>query len=281
MIDTTLVSTSRSAPVALAVTGSKGGVGKSNLVVNLAVSLARWGRRVLVVDGDLGLANIDVLLGLIPKRNVEHLIRGEATLNEVLLDGPLGVRILPAASGIPELSSLDPASRRRLIAALAEGSRSVDDLIVDTGAGLGETTLSLQLAAGRVLLVTTPEPTSLVDAYASLKVLWAADPVKPVDVVVNATDSEEEALRAYEQIAKAARHFLGREPGWLGAVYTDPKLPEAVRRQKSLVELFPDSRAGRCYEQLALRLTLGDRGAQRTNCYWDRLLPEATPEWSH
>jgi flagellar biosynthesis protein FlhG len=268
----------RSGHGALAVTGSKGGVGKTNLVANLAVALARWGRRVLVVDGDLGLSNLDVLLGLIPQRNIEHLVRGDAALAEVLVEGPAGIRILPAASGIPELASLDGTARTRLLTALVEGLAQVDDLLIDTGAGLGETTLALQLAASRILLVTTPEPTSLVDAYATLKVLWSAEPSKPVDVVVNAAADDHEARGAYEQIARAARHFLGREPGWMGAVYRDPKLVEAVRRQRCLLELHPDAPASRCYEQIALRLVLSPDCGLHSLDYWQRLLPTGHEE---
>lgn len=265
----------------LAVTGSKGGVGKSNLVLNLAVALARWGRRVLLIDGDLGLANLDVLLGIVPRHTVEQWISGKASLDDVLVDGPAGVRILPAASGIPELASLDSRSRARVLSLLADVSSLADDVLVDTGAGLGETTLALQLAASRVLVVTTPEPTSLVDAYASLKVLWAADPNKPTDLVVNAADNDGEAARAYGQIAKAARQFLGREPGWLGVVYRDPLLPEAVRRQRCLVELYPHSPASRCYSQLALRLGLSPVATKGPADYWHRLVPAADQELPH
>jgi flagellar biosynthesis protein FlhG len=264
--------------LALAVTGSKGGVGKSNLVVNVGVALARWGRRVLVVDGDLGLANLDVLLGLLPARNVEHVMRGEAGLEDALVEGPAGIRILPAASGIPELASLDAGPRGRLLALLEESCRIVDVVLVDTGAGLGPTTLTLQLAASRVVVVTTPEPTSLVDTYATLKVLWAADPQKPIDLVVNAAETEQEALGAYEQVAKAARHFLGRGPGWLGSVCRDPRVPQAVRHQRAVVELYPDSRASRCYEQLALRLSLSSGGEGPAAAYWQRLVPALDAE---
>lgn len=255
----------------LAITGAKGGVGKSNLVLNLAVALGRWGRRVLLVDGDLGLANIDVLLGLTPERNIEHLVRGEARLDEILLQGPKGVRILPAASGVPDLTRLDCALRSRLLTMLSEGANDVDQLLVDTGAGLGNTTLTLQLAASRVILVTTPEPTSLVDAYASLKVLWSTDPEKPVDLVVNAARDDEEGERTYNKIANAAEQFLGQRPGWLGAVYSDPNLVDAVRRQRAVLELHPDTPASRCYERIAVNLAHPDPRVGASIAYWDSL----------
>jgi flagellar biosynthesis protein FlhG len=246
----------RNAAEIVAVTGSKGGVGKSNLVINVAASLGRCGHRVLVIDGDLGLANLDVLLGLVPTRTVEHLVRGEAMLEELLIEGPSGIRILPAACGVPRMSSLDGESRVRLLEVLNRATEWADDVLVDTGAGLGETTLSLQLAASRIIAVTTVEPTSLVDTYASLKVLWQTDPDKRIDLVVNNVASEDEALKAHGQIATACRHFLGREPGWLGPVYHDPELPVAVKSQRALSELRPTSPAARCYEKIALRLAL-------------------------
>jgi len=190
----------------LAITGSKGGVGKSNLTVNLAISLSKLGRRVLVVDGDLGLANLDVLLGLVPTRTVEHRIRGEATLEELLMQGPGGIRIL-----------------------------------VDTGAGLGEVALSFQLAASRVL-------------------------------VVNNVRDDTEADRAFEQISRAAQHFLNNEPGKLGAIYSDARVGDAVRRQKPVIELFPTCQAARCYERIALQLVSSPGPFLSAPDYWQTLL---------
>jgi flagellar biosynthesis protein FlhG len=273
--------TERRAPRTVAVTGAKGGVGKSNLALNVAVSLARWGRRVLLVDGDLGLANLDVLLGLTPAFTVEHLVTGEAELEDVLLPGPAGVRLLPAASGIPRFSRLDGEARDRVLAALSGGTAGLDDVVIDTGAGLGDATLSLQLAASRVLLVTTPEPTSLVDAYATLKVLRSADRDKPVDLVVNDAGDDREASRVHDQIARAAEHFLGCRPGLLGTVVRDPRVGEAVRRQCAVVELFPDCKASRCYERIALQLAREDASGDRSAVYWERLMAPVHEELMH
>jgi len=269
------VTASVAGPGAIAVTGSKGGVGKSNLTLNLAVALGRWGRRVLLVDGDLGLANLDVLLGLVPRHTVEHVVTGEVELGDVLLEGPCGIRLLPAASGLPSLARLDGAARQCLLTALSQAAAGVDDVLIDTGAGLGEAALALQLAASRVLLVTTPEPTSLVDAYATLKVLWSADPGKLVELVVNAAQDDEEGRRVHEQIARAAKHFLGRAPELLGTVCCDPRVPDAVRRQRSLLELYPDSAAAQAYERIAMRLTSGDVGRPMAGTFWERLMAPA------
>jgi len=238
----------------IAVTGSKGGVGKSNLVVNLAIALGRMGRRVVVVDGDFGLANLDVLLGLTPGRTIEHLLQGSATPEDLMIEGPAGIRILPAASGVPQLTRLTADQRATLYRALERIAHSADDVLIDTGAGLGEATLSLQLCASRVVVVTTPEPTSLVDAYASIKVLWDADPDKNIDLVVNSASTDREAEKIHAQISRACRHFLAREPGWIGPVYYDPEIGGAVKRQKAVLEMRPHSRAARCYERIAVRL---------------------------
>ena len=258
--------------LSVAIGGSKGGVGKSNLAVNLGVALRKCGRTVLLVDGDLGLSNLDVLLGLIPGRTVADFLQGEAAIEELLLQGPAGMRVLPAASGVPELTRLDGAARNRMVKALLEGESLAEVVLVDTGAGVGDTAVAMQLAASRVVLVTTAEPTSLVDAYASLKILWSADPAKRVDVVVNAVENEAEGLRAYEQLSRAATHFLGREPGWLGPVYRDPRIGDAVRRQRSLLELYPTSVAARCYERIALLLTCSDARGESSSDYWRRFV---------
>jgi flagellar biosynthesis protein FlhG len=273
--------TRRSRSECIAITGSKGGVGKSNLAVNLAVSLGRRGRRVLLVDGDLGLANVDILLGLVPTRTVEDFLHRRTSLEDLVVDGPRGVSVLPAASGVPRLARLEREPRELLLEGLARLSSTADDVLVDTGAGLGDMTLALQLAASRVIVVTTPEPTSLVDAYASLKVLWAADPDRRIDLVVSNATSDSEATQAHRQIARASRHFLHREPAMLGAVYHDARLVEAVRRQRAVLDLDPDCPAARCYERIATRISMQPAPDTGSLEYWNRLASAQGVEMVH
>jgi flagellar biosynthesis protein FlhG len=263
--------------MSLAITGSKGGVGKSNLALNLAVVLQRFGRRVLLMDGDLGLASLDILLGLAPKHTIEHLLCGGVGLDETLLEGPDGIRLLPAASGLPHLARLDAATRGRLLSIFAQTGALADTVVVDTGAGLSAATLALQRAASRVIVVTTPEPTALVDAYANLKVLWDADPDKPADLVVNAVESEAEGSRVHRQLERAAKALLGRAPGFLGSVARDRHVQDSVRQQRALLQAYPSSAAARCYERIALRILAGDAAARGEESYWDRLLATPTP----
>lgn len=255
-------------PDTVAITGGKGGVGKSTLAVNLSVALARLGRRVLLVDGDLGLANLDVLMGLRPERTVDALVRGDATVEELLVEGPSGVLLLPAVSGAPGLAQLDARRCRHLVAALTRAARTVDHMIVDTGAGLGPTSLGLLLAADRVLLVTTPEPTALVDAYASLKVLWKTDPAKPVAVVVNDVVDRAESESAYRRIAEPADRFLGRAPGLIGAIPRDPRVAEAVRQQQVVHEIFPHCPAAVAYRTIARELAARPAEGSGENRAW-------------
>jgi flagellar biosynthesis protein FlhG len=177
----------------MAITSGKGGVGKTNVVAGLAMSLAQQGQRVLVLDADFGLANIDILLGLTPTHTLEHVLRGEKVLEEILLDGPMGIKVIPASSGIQELTRLDAMAEMRLIQGLQRVAEHMDWLLIDTAAGIHDSVVKLLMAAQEILLITTPEPTSLVDAYAMVKVVHLRDPKKPVWLLVNNCQGEVEA----------------------------------------------------------------------------------------
>ena len=238
----------------MAITSGKGGVGKTNVVAGLAMSLANVGQRVVVLDADFGLANIDILLGLTPTHTLEHVLRGEKLLEEILLDGPNGIKVIPASSGIQELTRLDAAAELRLVQGLQRVSENQDWLLIDTAAGIHDSVLKLLMAAQEILLVTTPEPTSLVDAYAMVKVVHLRDPRKPIWLVVNNAQSETEAEETIEQLQAATMRFLGRELHVLGMIPADPFLLQAVRQQRGVVEVFPRSPSALAFRTIADQL---------------------------
>jgi flagellar biosynthesis protein FlhG len=235
----------------VAITSGKGGVGKTNVVANLAVTLAQSGQRVVVMDADFGLANLDILLGLSPRYTLEHVLRGEKMIEDILIDGPFGIRVLPASSGIQELTRLDTMDELRLIQGLQRITQDADWLLIDTAAGIHDSVLKLLMASQEVILVTTPEPTSLVDAYAMVKVLHLRDPEKPVWLLVNNSQSEEEAEETVEQLQNAAERFLGKSIHALDPVPSDPHVLQSVREQRSVVDLFPESPASLAFKRLA------------------------------
>jgi len=247
----------------LAVTSGKGGVGKTNVTVNVAVSLARLGHRVAVLDADFGLGNIDVLLGLTSDGHVGHVVAGERTLEDVMVDGPAGIRIIPASSGLQSLTALTTAQRARLLNALDDLRRSLDFLLIDTAAGISDNVLHMLQLAGRVVLVTSLEPSAIVDAYAVTKVLSMTDAAKDIGIVVNGVRSPEEARLAFRQIETAARRFLKRGVSYYGFITADPAVRDAAIEQRAIVELLPQSPASRCYRIVASRLAgLGPPGTE-------------------
>jgi len=245
----------------MAITSGKGGVGKTNVVAGLALSLAQLGQRVVVMDADFGLANLDILLGLSPKYTLEHVLHGEKVLEEILLEGPMGIRIIPASSGIQELTRLDTMSEMRLVQGLQRVAETADWLLIDTAAGIHDSVLKLLMAAQEVILVTTPEPTSLVDAYAMVKVLHLREATKPVWLLVNNGQSLDEAQETVEQLQAATERFLGKRLKVLGMVPNDPHLLQAVRQQRGVVDLYPNSPASRAFQSLARQL-LGEVSLQ-------------------
>ena len=241
----------------LAISSGKGGVGKTNVVAGLAIALAQQGQRVVIVDADFGLANLDILLGLAPQSTLEQVLRGEKVLEEILIEGPSGVRIIPASSGVQELTRLDGPAELRLVQGLQRIAEDVDWMLVDTAAGVHDSVVKLLMAAQQVLLVATPEPASLVDAYAVLKVLHLRDAEKPVRLVVNNAQSAEEAEETIQQLDLATRRFLGRPVEALGAIPHDPWLLQAVREQRCVVDRYPQSPSAKAFEALARILIEG------------------------
>ncbi|NDY42706.1 MinD/ParA family protein [Dissulfurirhabdus thermomarina] len=246
----------KATPCVLAFTSGKGGVGKTNLVTNTALALARMGQRVLVLDADLGLANVDVLLGLMPRYSIKDVFSGQRSLPEIILDGPGGIRILPASSGVPELLDLSESEKLFLLTEMEALDEAVDVLLIDTAAGISDNVLYFNLAAQKRIVVVTPEPTSITDAYALMKVLMRRHQVRDFSILVNWAKNGQEAQKVYRQLSAVADRFLGLlSLDYLGFIPQDEAIPKAVRKQKAVLELFPDAASSRVFRDLAKTLT--------------------------
>ncbi len=235
----------------LAVTSGKGGVGKTSVVANLAFALAKRGLRVTLLDADMSLANIDVLLGMTPSKTLEHFFTDGLRLDEIAQRGPLGVKIVPSGSGLPELTTLSQQELFRFVQGLRGLREECDVLLIDTAAGIGEQVTRMLMLADRVLLVTWPEPTALVDAYASLKVALRRRLTREVGLVVNGAKNPEEAQKVHARLDAAAQKFLGRSLDLDGYILRDGAVVEAAKRQRAVVLSSPFSPASRCFDSLA------------------------------
>jgi flagellar biosynthesis protein FlhG len=254
----------------LAVTSGKGGVGKTSLTINVSVALARLGHRVAVFDADFGLGNVDVMLGLTPHVHVGHVLSGERPLHDALIEGPGGVQLLPAGSGVQPLTALTREQRVRFQNALEEARSSFDFILLDTSSGISDNVLETLQLAHHVLLVTSLDPAALVDAYALAKVLWKTDSRADVGLVVNRVRDGAEGRLAFRQIDRAAARFLGQHLRYFGYVPSDPGVREAMLNQAPLVDHLPQTAASRCFRLLANRLATLNTGPGGV-----RLLPVA------
>jgi flagellar biosynthesis protein FlhG len=238
----------------LAVTSGKGGVGKTNVVINLAVSLARLGHRVGILDADFGLGNIDVMLGLTPVYHLGHLLTGERQLEEIVLEGPLGVQIIPAGTGIREMTALTANQWSRLEETLKRVSRGLDFLLIDTAAGISDNVVELLMLAERVVVVTSFEPTAVVDAYAMVKIVTTASPSTDLGIVINSGRDADESALVFRQLDIASSRFLNRGLRYYGFVVHDPAVRDAVLAHRPIVDHMPQSPASRCFRILASRI---------------------------
>ncbi len=238
----------------VAVTGGKGGVGKSNVSLNLAIGLAELGRKVTLLDADLGLGNIDVLLGLKAKHTLEDVLNGDMSIADIMVEGPRGIRVVPAASGTASMVHLDVQQHAGLIQAFSEVSDDIDVLIVDTAAGISESVTSFVRAAQEVLVVVCDEPTSITDAYALIKLLNIEHGMTRFKLVTNLAKSRAEGEQLYRKLTAVADRFLDVSIELVGIVPFDESVRRAVQKQKAVIEAYPASKAAKAYRDLARRV---------------------------
>ena len=230
----------------IGVLSGKGGVGKTNIAANFAYIFSKMGERVLLLDADTGLANIDVILGITPQYSLFHVLHGEKTLSEVIVQGPGGIKILPATSGIQEMAELSRDQKLTLLEELDRLSESFDFTFIDTAAGIAENVMYFNMMAKEIIVVVSPEPTSLTDAYALIKLLYQGHATKRFMLLVNMVTGPNEAKEVYRRLSSATDHFLNLSVEYLGYILRDKTIYEAVKQQTILVELAPHSKASKC-----------------------------------
>ncbi|MBF0126975.1 MAG: MinD/ParA family protein [Magnetococcales bacterium] len=270
----------RRVPHTLAITSGKGGVGKTLVTVNLAIQFARQGLKVLLIDADLGLANIDVVLGMkTPEYTIQDVLEGNLTLDQVAVVGPEGITVLPAASGVAGLSNLTEEQKLALMDHIDNWNADFDVVLVDTGAGISENVRFFVLAVERIMIVATPDPTSVTDAYALMKVLFLNHRASHFDLVVNQVRDESEAKDVYRTLSQVADKFLNVGLNYVGFILEDAQLAQSVRLKRPLSAALPDSLAAKAFGRLSeslLRLWREKRHEEgRMLFFWRRLLKDS------
>jgi len=270
---------SGSGPWVVSVTSGKGGVGKTNIVGNLAVTFQRKGKNVLVFDADLGLANIDIIFGIHPEDNIDAVIRGEKKLSDIIVKGPEGVSVIPASSGIEEMASLTEGQKLNLLCEFDDLHQQFDIMLVDTGAGISSNVVYFNMAAQKRLVVVTPEPTSITDAYALLKVMYHRYRTKEFFILMNMVEDEKEGKAVFKKLSQVVDKFLmGISLDYAGSILRDDYLKQAVAKRQPVVCAFPRAVASRNMDVLADRLLRrmanSDPADGNIKFFWKRLVEE-------
>ena len=259
----------------ISITSGKGGVGKTNIVTNLAYVLSKFGKNVYIFDADIGLANIDVLLGLTPEYNLQHVLNGEKSINEIIVQGPGNIKIFPASSGIQELSELNDEQKIHLLSEFGSLKDEIDFMFIDTGAGISSNVMYFNMAAREKTVIVTPEPTSITDAYAIMKVMSKKYSINRFKLVANLVKDETEAEELYANLNSVAERFLDVTIDFTGYVCKDNNIVNSVRKQKLVSELYPKSPASICFARLAKSLIENapeDALSGNIEFFWNNLL---------
>ncbi|MFP4087427.1 MAG: MinD/ParA family protein [Desulfobacteraceae bacterium] len=238
----------------IAITSGKGGVGKTNIVANLGYALTQMNKKVLIFDADLGLGNLDVLLGLAPKHNISHVAMGMMNISDIAVTGPGNMKILPASSGIESLTRLSDQQKIRLLSSLENMLDSVDIFLIDTGAGISSNVMYFNSNADEIMVVVSPEPTSITDAYALMKALHLHYSQTDFKLIVNFAQTEKKADELYRQLKMVTDEFLDITLEYVGYVLADEEVKKGIRLQKMVSEVCPNSEASRCFAALAKKI---------------------------
>jgi flagellar biosynthesis protein FlhG len=241
----------------IAVASGKGGVGKTNVVANLAIAMKKQDKDVMILDADLGLSNIDILLNLSPRYNIQHVVNSEMTLKDIVVDGPHGIKIIPASSGVQELTALDEFQRLKLLEefdAYDNATALADVLLIDTAAGISGNVAFFCIAAQEIVIVTSPEPTAITDAYALIKVLFTRYQEKEFHVIVNSVKSPKEGFEVFKKLSMVTERFLNISLDYLGHIPFDDSVRKAVSLQKAFVDIYPKSLASKQIFEIASRI---------------------------
>ncbi len=238
----------------IAITSGKGGVGKSNFILNLAIAMSIRGKKVLLIDADMNLSNIDVLLGIYPEYTLSNLMDDVITIDQLLVDGPRGIKLLPASSGDLMVMKNVKHYQQALIQVYMDLRKEFDYILIDTGAGISDLTIDFVLSADKVIVITTPEPTAITDAYAMIKVLFYRSKSPDLNLVINMVQTDEEGKTIFNKINLIVQHFLNKSVNHIGSVPLDKSIPESVKEQVPLIIKRPRSIASASIHNIAVSI---------------------------
>lgn len=239
----------------IAVTSGKGGVGKTSFAINFAIALTELGKKVLVFDADLGMANIDVLLNVRPEYDILDVISGDKTIKDIIIDAPGGFKFIPGASGLQQLAYLSDSQFNKIISGFNEVGESFDYVLIDTGAGLSKNVTDFLIASDEVFLITTTEPHAIMDAYSIIKVMTDVKANKKINLIINRCESSDEALLVLDKMKNTSRRFLDVDISYLGQIMEDKNVPKSVKAQIPILLSYPDAPASRCIKFIAKNCT--------------------------